>query len=85
MEITTEIDNLHFQKLNELKEKFSKTTSELISLAIDEIYKSLQNDNLTEGKKAFRIMKDSGFVGNFEDDGNLSEDYKNYLDWSDKI
>jgi len=30
-------------------------------------------------------MQQSGFIGSFEDDGDLSENYKAYLDWSDKV
>lgn len=39
---------------------------------------------LTEGEKVLAILQKTGFLGSMPDISNLSEDYKNYLDWSDK-
>lgn len=36
-------------------------------------------------ERAYQLMQQSGFIGSFEDDGDLSENYKNYLDWSHKV
>jgi len=38
MQVTTEIDLQHLEKLQELEKSLRKNTAELISLAIDEIY-----------------------------------------------
>ena len=38
MQITAEIDTQHVDKLQQLEKMLSKNTSELITLAIDEIY-----------------------------------------------
>ena len=40
---------------------------------------------MTEGQKAYQIMQESGFIGYLESDKNLSENYKDYLDWSHKV
>ncbi|MCK9606727.1 MAG: hypothetical protein M0R33_09815 [Methylomonas sp.] len=84
MQITAELDNQHLEKLHELEKTLRKNTSELISLAIDEIYQRQVNPELSEGQKAYQIMQQTGFIGSMAGDGNLSENYKNLLDWSDK-
>jgi hypothetical protein len=85
MQITAELTSQHLEKLHELEQALSKTTSEFITFAIDEIYKMRKAPELTEGQKAYQIMQQSGFIGSFHDDENLSENYKDYLDWSHKI
>jgi len=90
MQITAELDAQHLEKLHELELLLRKTPSELITLAIDVVTKSEKplNPNepeLNEGQRAYQLMQQSGFIGSFEDDGDLSENYKAYLDWSDKV
>ena len=85
MQIIAEIDTKHLDKLQELEKKLRKNTSELISLAIDEIYNKQKSTELNEGQKAYQIMQQSGFIGSIEGDGDLSENYKDQLDWSHKI
>jgi hypothetical protein len=87
MQITAELDAQHLEKLHELEVLLRKTPSELITLAIDEIYKirKVFESELDEGQRAYQLMQQSGFIGSFEDDGNLSENYKAHLDWSHKI
>lgn len=84
MQITAELDNQHLEKLHELEKALRKNTSELISLAIDEIYQRQVSPPLSEGQKAYQIMQQTGFIGSMSGDGNLSENYKEVLDWSDK-
>ena len=85
MQITAEIDIKHIDKLHELEKSLRKNTSELISLAIDEIYNKQKSTERNEGQKAYQIMQQSGFIGSIEGDGNLSENYKEQLDWNHKI
>jgi len=85
MQITAEIDTKHLDKLKELEKNLRKNTSELISLAIDEIYNKQKSTELNEGQKAYQIMQQSGFIGSIEGAGDLSENYKDQLDWSHKI
>ena len=82
MQITAEIDNQHLEKLQTLEKSLKKNTSELISFAIDEIYNTLKLH--TEGEKVLAILQKTGFLASMPDTANLSEDYKSYLDWSDK-
>jgi hypothetical protein len=87
MQITAELDAQHLEKLHELELLLRKTPSELITLAIDEIYKIRKafEPELNEGQRAYQLMQQSGFIGSFEDDGDLSENYKSHLDWSHKV
>jgi hypothetical protein len=86
MQITAELDSQHLEKLHELEQSLRKTTSELISLAIDEIYKLRKvPSELNEGQRAYQLMQQSGFIGGFSDDEDLSETYKTHLDWSHKV
>ena len=86
MQITAELDSQHLEKLHELEQSLRKTTSELITLAIDEIYKLRKAPaELNEGQRAYQLMQQSGFIGGFSDDENLSETYKEHLDWSHKV
>lgn len=39
----------------------------------------------TEGKRVLAILKKTGFLGSMPDIPDLSENYKDYLDWGDKI
>ena len=71
MQITAELDKQHIDKLQHLEVSFKKNTSELIAFAIDEVYSNKS--------------KQTGYLGNLSDDGNLSETYKEHLDWSHKV
>jgi hypothetical protein len=83
MQITAELDNQHLEKLQTLEKSLKKTTSELIALAIDEIFN--KNTTKNEGQTAYQLMQQSGFIGCVELDENLSENYKDHLDWSHKL
>lgn len=83
MQITAELDSQHLEKLHTLEKTLKKTTSELIAFAIDEVF--IKNAANTEGQNAYQLMQQSGFIGSLEDNGNLSENYKDYLDWSHKV
>jgi|GEM_PF-566791 len=85
MQITAEIDTKHLDKLHELEKSLRKNTSELISLAIDEVYNKQKETELNDGQKAYQVMQQSGFIGSIEGDGDLSENYKEQLDWSHKV
>lgn len=83
MQITAELDRQHLDKLHALEKALKKTTSELLALAIDEVF--TKNAVNTEGQNTYQLMQQSGFIGSLEDDGNLSKNYKDYLDWSHKV
>ena len=38
----------------------------------------------TEGEKVLAILKKTGYLGSMPDATDLSENYKDYLDWGDK-
>lgn len=50
MQITTELDSQHLDKLHALEKSLKKTTSELIAIAIDEIFTKIAVN--TEGQNA---------------------------------
>jgi len=83
MQITIDLDKQHIQRLHEQEGKLKKSISELVTLAIDEAFpKKIEQ---TEGEKSYQLMLQSGFIGCVENHENLSENYKEYLDWSHKI
>lgn len=84
MQITAELDSQHLEKLHELEKTLRKSTSELLSLAIDEIYQRQARPLPSEGQKAYQIVQQTGFIGSLAGDGDLSESYKDHLDWGDK-
>lgn len=83
MQITAELDSQHLEKLQALEKTLKKTKSELIAFAIDEVF--AKTAIKTEGQAAHELMQQSGFIGSLEDNGDLSENYKDYLDWSHKV
>jgi predicted transcriptional regulator len=83
MQITAELDSQHLEKLQALEKSLKKDTSEIIAIAIDEVF--TKTTVKTEGQKAYELMQQSGFIGSMEDVLDLSENYKDYLDWSDNV
>ena len=83
MQITAELDSQHLEKLHTLEKSLNKNTSELIAFAIDEIYNIKQTP--TEGERVLAILQKTGYLGSMPDVADLSENYKDYLDWGDKI
>ena len=83
MQITAELDSQHLEKLHTLEKTLKKNTSELIALAIDEIYNIKQIP--TEGERVLAILQKTGYLGSMPDFADLSENYKDYLNWGDKV
>lgn len=83
MQITIELDEQHIEKLHEQESKLKKNISELIALAVDETF--TKKTVATEGEKLLDILKNTGYLASMPDDENLSENYKEHLDWSDKV
>jgi hypothetical protein len=83
MQITAELDNQHLEKLQELEKKLKINTSEFIAFAIDEFYS--KSPLSTEGERVLAILKNTGYLGGMPDVADLSENYKDYLGWGDKV
>ena len=83
MQITAELDSQHLEKLHTLEKSLKKNTSELIAFAIDEIYKT--KNIPSEGERVLAILQKTGYLGSMPDVSDLSENYKDYLDWGDKV
>jgi DNA-binding transcriptional regulator YhcF (GntR family) len=49
------------------------------------VYGKQLSVELNEDQKAYQIMQESGFIGSIEGGGNLSETYKDHLDWYHKL
>jgi len=77
MLVITELDSLHWAKLQALEQSLQKDSAEVIALAIDELF--LKVTGITEGQIAYRLMQQSGFIGCMEGDGLFSENYKSSL------
>ena len=71
MQITAELDAQHLEKLRALEKSLKKSTSELIAFAIDEVF--TKNAVNSEGRRAYQLMQQPGFIGSLECDGNQSE------------
>ena len=83
MQITAELDRQHLEKLYALEKALKKNTSELIAFAIDEIYST--KNIPTEGERVLAILQKTGYLGSLPDVSDLSEHYKDHLDWGDKV
>lgn len=82
MQITIELDEQLIEKLHEQESKLKKNISELIALAVD---KTFTKPVPTEGEKLLGILKNTGYLASMPDDENLSENYKEHLNWGDKV
>lgn len=82
MQVTAELDSQHVEKLQALEKSLQKNTSELIAFAIDEMYS--KKNSLTEGERVLAVLQKTGYLASMPDTPDLSENYKDYLDWSDK-
>jgi len=83
MQITAELDSQHLEKLHTLEKSLKKNTSELIAFAIDEIYNT--KNTPTEGERVLAILQKTGYLGSLPDVSDLSENYKDYFYWGDKV
>jgi len=54
-----------------------------ISDTIEKIHN--KKNKPTEGEKVLDILKTTGYLASMPDVEDLSENYKDYLDWSDKV
>lgn len=82
MQITAELDQQHFERLQELEKQSGKDVSAIIKEAIDEM---ILRKKTVPAYQALEILGRNGFIGCMEGDGELSVRYKDKLDWSDKL
>lgn len=82
MRITAELDQQHFERLQQLEQQSGKDTSRLIEEAIDEMFAHRKD---VPAHQALEIMRRNGFIGCMEGDDDLSVLYKEKLDWSHKL
>jgi hypothetical protein len=54
------------------------------SKLINATFSSNQGKEASEGKRILGILQDTGYLGSMPDVPDLSENYKQYLDWDDK-
>jgi len=92
--VLTEIHNLPLDKIeatlnfalslknNPVKKRPLGLLKGKVDFALDEIYNSKSTP--TEGEKVLAILKKTGYLGSMPDATDLSENYKDYLDWGDK-
>ena len=82
MQITTELDTIHYEKLQQLKQTMGKNLRALLEFAIDDLYARHQ---VAVGSDALAILRKNNLVGCLHDDSHLSQNYKQELDWSHKL
>jgi hypothetical protein len=80
MEITTQLDNDHAEKLAYIQEHTHQNIAEILIQAIDLYYQQLQPIQ----KSPLEVLQEAGLVGCFEGSPDLSSHYKStiheYLD-----
>jgi len=81
MELNTELGSRQYEKLRQLQRTVGKDLRSVLELAIDELY---ARRHIAVGSDALAILRKNGVVGCLHDDSDLSENYKEKLDWSDK-
>lgn len=83
MRIEAELDNVHTERLlylqKQLQKPLTEIVAEMLAKAIDTAIPQEIEPQETEGQRAYRIFEESGLIGCFEDDENLSVDYKKHL------
>lgn len=82
MQLNLELGNRHYEKLQQLQHTVGKDARTVLELAIDELYARHQ---VAVGPDALKILRKNGMVGCLHGGSNLSENYKNELDWSNKL
>ncbi len=75
MKINARIDEDLQEKIEFLKAETHKTTSEIIKTSVDQYYNSVKSKQ----KSPYLIAKESGFVGSFAAEPDLSVNYKKYV------
>ena len=85
MHLSTELDEIHAERLAQLQRQLQKPLSEIIAAAIDKLaFSQLETGNETEASPLYQALEKIGFIGCIEDDENLSTTYKESLDFSHK-
>lgn len=83
MRIEAELDNVHTERLlylqKQLQKPLTEIVAEMLAKAIDTAIPQEKEPHETEGQRAYRIFEEAGLIGCFDDDENLSVDYKKHL------
>lgn len=82
MQINTELDSRHYEKLRQLQCTMGKDLSTLLAFAIDDLY---ARHTVATGHEALAIFRQNGFIGCLRGDGQLSQNYKKELNLNDKL
>lgn len=82
MQINTELDAQHYEKLQQLQQLMGKNLRTLLEFAIDDLY---ARHHVAVGHDVLEILRENNFVGCLHGDGKLSQNYKQVLDWEHKI
>lgn len=82
MQIKTELDDQHYEKLQQLQKIMGKNLTALLELAIDDLY---ARPKVSIGHDALMILRENHFIGCLPGEGNLSQNYKQELDWNHKL
>jgi hypothetical protein len=75
MEVNAQVNDDIANKLNFIQAQTKQDLSEILKKAIELYYQTLK----TPQKTPLQILEESGLIGCFEDDPNLSSNYKQVL------
>lgn len=82
MHIEAELDDIHTERLRLLQERLQKPLAQVLADAIDAaLTLPFEPD---EPSPLYRAFEEAGLIGCIEADENLSTDYKQRLDFSNK-
>lgn len=73
--INARLDNEHMAKLEKLKSQMHTSTTEILKMAIDDLYET----QLNQKQAKLQALLESDFVGCAEAEVDLSSNYKSYL------
>ena len=76
MQINMELDTKRCEKRQQLGRIMGKDVHALLGCIIDDSY---ARHNVATGHDALKILNKNGFIGCLNDNGRLSEDYKQEL------
>lgn len=75
MEVNAQVNDDIANKISLIQQQTQQDISEILKKAIELYYQTLQ----TQPKTPLQILEESGFIGCFEDDPDLSSNYKQVL------
>ena len=86
MHIEADLDDIHAQRLLTLQQRMNKNVSEIIAELIDaDWHQHSEAQTVNEVSPIYKAFADAGLIGCIATDEQLSTNYKDKMDFSNKI